>query len=78
MGFAEAEQTDRAVSAASDISWTYSLDLVDSLKLAGPFPARFEERAPPHRRQKKVMAREQIVKVSKIKKRNDCDKMQKT
>lgn len=38
MGFAEAEQTHRAVSTASDISWTYSLDLVDSLKLAGSFP----------------------------------------
>lgn len=38
MGFAEAEQTDRAVSTASDISWTYSLDLVDSLKPAGLFP----------------------------------------
>lgn len=38
MSFAEAKQTDRAVSIASDISWTYSLDLVDSLKLAGSFP----------------------------------------
>ena len=34
MGFAEAEQTDSAVSIASDISWTYSLDFVDSLKPA--------------------------------------------
>ena len=34
MGFAEAEQTDRAVSTTSDISWTYSLDLVDSLSPA--------------------------------------------
>lgn len=38
MGFAEAEQTDGAVSIASDISWTYSLDLVDSLTLAGSLP----------------------------------------
>lgn len=29
------------VSAASDISWTYSLDLVDSLKPAGSPPVRF-------------------------------------
>lgn len=29
------------VSAASDISWTYSLDLVDSLKPAGSLPVRF-------------------------------------
>lgn len=35
MGFAEAEQTDSAVSIASDISWTYSLDFADSLKPAG-------------------------------------------
>lgn len=38
MSFAEAEQTDRAESSASDISWTYSLDLVDSLKLPRSFP----------------------------------------
>lgn len=45
MGFAEAEQTDKAVSIASDISWTYSLDLVDSLKLAGSFPQSFFKNA---------------------------------
>lgn len=36
MSFAAAWQTDTAVSFASDISWTYSLDLADSLKPAGP------------------------------------------
>lgn len=38
MSFAEAEQTGGAESLASDISWTYSLDLVDSLKLPRSFP----------------------------------------
>lgn len=38
MSFAEAEQTDGAESFASDISWTYSLDLVDSLKPPHSFP----------------------------------------
>lgn len=38
MGLGEAEQTDGAVSTATDISWTYSLDLADSLKLTGAFP----------------------------------------
>ena len=46
MGFAEAEQTDSAVSIASDISWTYSLDFVDSLKPASSsfffFPALWD------------------------------------
>lgn len=38
MSFAEAEQIDGAESFASDISWTYSLDLVDSLKPPHSFP----------------------------------------
>lgn len=65
MGFAEAEQTDKAVSIASDISWTYSLDLVDSLKLAGSFPQSFlRTRSAAQGQKKKVMAQGEIVTVS--------------
>lgn len=59
MSFAEAEQTDRAESFASDISWTYSLDLVDSLKPPHFFSSlRFEGYVLPHGMKKKAMAQE--------------------
>lgn len=53
MSFAEAKQTERKVSIAWDISWTYSLDLVDSLELGRLFRLCEIWRMFPLRRMKK-------------------------